>query len=64
MDQEIISARNLALANLLDIIPLILNTNDGVSPAIMRMYERNVAVLNGFDHENGIEHQRENNIEE
>ena len=64
MNQEIISPRNLALANLLDIIPLISNTDDRADPAIIRLYERNASVMNDFDHENVIEHQRENNIEE
>ena len=35
----------LALANLLDLIPLISNTGDEVDPIILQIYERNAAVL-------------------
>ena len=37
----------LALANLLDLIPLISNTGDEVDPIILRLYERNAAILDG-----------------
>ena len=45
MTREIIDITELALANLLDVIPLISNTGEEVDPIIIRIYERNFAVL-------------------
>ena len=45
MNREIIEITELALANLLDVIPLISNTGERVDPIILRIYERNSAVL-------------------
>ena len=45
MNREIIEITELALANLLDVIPLISNTGERVDPIIIRIYERNSAVL-------------------
>lgn len=45
MTREIIEITELALANLLDVIPLISNTGEEVDPIIIRIYERNFAVL-------------------
>ena len=50
MNREITEITDLALANLLDVIPLISNTEDNVDPTyleciILRIYERNAAVL-------------------
>ena len=50
MNREITEITDLALANLLDVIPLISNTGDKVDPIILRkglerIYERNAAVL-------------------
>ena len=45
MAREIIDIIELALANLLDVIPLISNTGEEVDPIIIRIYERNFAVL-------------------
>ena len=67
MDREIIrrlTVRNLAFANMMDTIPLIRNVDDPVNPAILRIYERNAAVFNSFNHENVNLHQGEANIEE
>lgn len=45
MNQEITEITDLALANLLDVIPLISNTGEEVDPLILRIYERNAAIL-------------------
>ena len=45
MNREIIEITELALANILDLIPLISNTGERVDPLILRIYERNAAVL-------------------
>ena len=50
MNREITEITDLALANLLDVIPHICNTGDKVDPIIMqevllRIYERNAAVI-------------------
>ena len=45
MNQEINDISELALANLLDLIPLISNTGDEVDPIIVQIFERNAAVL-------------------
>ena len=45
MDHDI-SVFDLALANLLDVIPLITNTDEDVDPALLRIYERNAAIIN------------------
>ena len=45
MNREIIEITELALANILDVIPLISNTGERVDPIILRIYERNAAVL-------------------
>ena len=45
MNREIIDITDLALANILDVIPLISNTGEAVNPNILRIYERNAAVL-------------------
>ena len=37
---------DLALANLLDVIPLITNTDENVDPALLRIYDRNAAIIN------------------
>ena len=41
-----ISIIELALANLLDLIPMISNTDEDVDPALIRIYERNAAIVN------------------
>ena len=45
MNELIIDITDLALANLMDVIPLISNTGERVDPIILRIYERNAAVL-------------------
>ena len=50
MNREITEITDLALANLLDVIQLLSNTEDKVDPIILseiilRIYERNAAVL-------------------
>ena len=46
MNREITEIQDLALANVLDIIPLISNTGEDVDPIILRIYDRNSAILN------------------
>ena len=41
-----ISIIELAFANLLDLIPMISNTDEDVDPALIRIYERNAAIVN------------------
>ena len=41
-----ISIIELAFANLLDLIPMISNADEDVDPALIRMYERNAAIVN------------------
>ena len=38
---------DLALANLLDLIPMISNTDENVDSVLIRFYERNAAIVNG-----------------
>ena len=45
MNPEIMEITDLALANILDVIPLISNTGEKVEPILLRIYERNAAVL-------------------
>ena len=45
MNRETYDIQKLALANILDIIPLISNTGEEVNAAILRIYERNAAIL-------------------
>ena len=56
--------QTLAFANLLDIIPFLSNTEDRVDPAVLRIYQRNAAVLRDFNNEGVIQHSDENNVEE
>ena len=41
-----VSIIELAFANLLDLIPMISNTDENVDPALIRIYERNAAIVN------------------
>ena len=41
-----VSIIGLAFANLLDLIPMISNTDEDVDPALIRLYERNAAIVN------------------
>ena len=52
----------LALANLLDVIPRMFNTGDEVDPLILRIYERNAAVLVQNDQNNGMHNNIDNTI--
>ena len=45
MNRDITEITELALANLLDLIQLISNTGEEVDPIIIRIYERNLAVI-------------------
>ena len=50
MDRDELNQTELALANILDVIPLIDNTgndaNDVLNRTLVRLYERNLAALN------------------
>ena len=43
MNRDVIT--DLVFANLLDLIPLITNTDEDLDPAIFRIYERTAAIL-------------------
>ena len=45
MNRDITDITDLALANILDVIPLISNTGEEVNLIILRIYDRNAAVL-------------------
>ena len=45
MNRDITEITDLAFVNLLDVIPLISNTGEEVDPLILRIYERNAAIL-------------------
>ena len=45
MNRETTDIQELALANILDIIPLISNTGEEMNAAIWRIYERNAEIL-------------------
>ena len=50
MDRDEVNLIGLALSNILDVIPLIDNTerdaNDALNRTLVRLYERNLAALN------------------
>ena len=66
MDREITEITKLALANILDLIPIITNTGDEVNPLILQMYERNAAVLdqdyNANDYNANHYHVNDSNV--
>ena len=64
MNRETITPAQLALANLLDVISLISNIDEEVDPALVRIYERNAAVIQNTDPEQMIEHIEEQNFAE
>ena len=51
MERDSIFNKNLALANILDVVPFIDNTEDNaygpLNNALVRLYERNVSALQG-----------------
>ena len=63
MNRETITPAQLALANLLDVISLISNIDEEANPALLRIYERNAAVIQNTDLEQ-IEHIEEQNFAE
>ena len=64
MDEEMSNFIEIIFGNLLDAIPLISNTDSGINPAILRIYERNAAFFNGINDEYLIQHPVENNFTE
>ena len=56
--------RELIFANLLDVISLIINTDDEIHPAILRIYERNAAYFTDMNNEGLLQHPEESNITE
>ena len=64
MNREIISTQELAFSNLLDVIPLMSNIDEEANPALVRIYERNSAVIQNTNPEQIIEHIEEQNFTE
>ena len=62
MNREITELTAIIFANLLDVIPLISNTDDRVESALLQIYYRNAAFFQGMNQELLIEHAAENNI--
>ena len=62
VNREIMDITELALANILDVIPRMFNTGDEVDPLILRIYERNAAVLVQNDQNNGMHNNIDNTI--
>ena len=64
MDEEMTLVTEIIFANLLDVIPLISNTETEIHPAILRIYERNAAFFLDMNHEFLIQHPEERNFTE
>ena len=62
MNQEIIELTAIIFANLLDVIPLISNTDDRINSTLLNIYYRNAAYFLDMNQELLIEHIKENNI--
>ena len=62
MNREITELTAIIFANLLDLIPLISNTDDRVDSALLDMYYRNAAYFQVMNQELLIEHAEENNV--
>ena len=66
MNREITEIADLALANILDLIPLITNTGDEINPILVQIYERNAAVLrpnyNFNDYNSNHYHVNDSNV--
>ena len=64
MDEEIALLAEIIFVNLLDVIPLISNTEHGINPAILRIYERNAEFFLDMNCEFSIQHPEERNFTE
>ena len=64
MNSEITELTAIIFANLLDVIPLISNTNDRTESSLLNIYYRNAAYFQNMNQELLIEHPEEINIME
>ena len=64
MNREITELTAIIFANLLDVIPLISNTNDRTESSLLHIYYRNAAYFQNMNQELLIEHPEEINIME
>ena len=62
MNREITELTAIIFANLLDVIPLISNTDDSVDSILLNIYYRNAAYFQDMNQEVLIEHPEENNF--
>ena len=62
--EEMALVTEIIFANLLDVIPLISNTETEINQAILRIYERNAAFFLDMNHEFLIQHPEERNFTE
>ena len=62
MNQEIRELTAIIFANLLDVIPLISNTDDRIDSSLLNIYYRNAAYFMNMNRELLIEHAEEINI--
>ena len=62
MNEEINELTAIIFANLLDVIPLISNTDDKIDSTLLNIYYRNAAYFLDMNQELLIEHIKENNI--
>jgi len=62
MNREITELTAIIFANLLDVIPLISNTDERMESALLQIYYRNASLFQDMNQELLIEHAEENNI--
>ena len=62
MNEEINELTAIIFANLLDVIPLISNTDDKIDSTVLNIYYRNASYFLDMNREVSIGHIEENNI--
>ena len=62
MNEEITELTTIIFANLLDVIPLISNTDDKIDSTLLNIYHRSASYFLDMNRELLIEHVEENNI--
>ena len=62
MNEEITELTTIIFANLLDVIPLISNTDDKIDSTLLNIYYRNASYFLDSNRELLIEHVEESNI--
>ena len=62
MNEEITELTTIIFANLLDVIPLISNTDDKIDSTLLNIYNRSASYFLDLNRELLIEHVEENNI--